>query len=79
MGDYKRFMDRKLAEERAPNTLHIEVTVRGSTEVEDALETILAHVRDGDMGNAMVLHNRDGDEIGMACMVYREPGSGGQG
>ena len=68
--------------DRNPNTLHIEITCtpgqRGAVGL--ALRSAANAFNNGALGNAKVLTNYDGDEIGMACMVYREPGShGGQG
>ena len=65
--------------DRKPNTLQIEIhaePVNG-----DYGDTILALIAVADMmvggavSNASVLLDDEGNEIGMACMVYREPGS----
>jgi len=68
--------------DRKPNTLHIEVHTDGVPlgDVTWAVVQVMNKLNDGTMATAMVLESTSGDEIGMACMVYREPTShGGQG
>ena len=68
-----------MADDRKPNTLHIEINMDIAGRLPFGAAGPVRRISDlmlsEDFGNAIVLDDGDGNDVGMACMVYREPGS----